>query len=143
MVRKRKLSKKKRELLRRLKKESVKKLKFKANWISLEFDKKKIKCRIVVKKHEKWIGSWSKKRPIVYVDDDLKGISRKAIALHEAVERYITLTYGFGEDKESHDVALIKEREFLKKMLGNGWRSHQARVAHIFRKERKKRYKNH
>jgi hypothetical protein len=136
-MKRRKLTKKQKELLKRLKEEPVKNLKFEGNFISFKYDGKDIKCRMVVKSHEKWVGSWSRKRPIVYIDDDLKGIDRKAVALHEAVERYITLTYGFGEDEESHDVAMVKEREFLKRRLGDGWRSHQIKIGIIFKREQK------
>lgn len=141
ILKRRKLTKGQKLLIKFLKEEPIRNLKFKDGFISFSYDGRKIKYKVVVKKHEKWVGSWSKKRPIVYVDDDLKGISRKAVALHEAVERYITLTYGFEEDRESHLIALQKEREFLEKKLGDGWRAHQIKVGLVFKKERKKSYK--
>ena len=142
MKKKKILTKGQKVLLRFLKEEPIRDLRFKNNFISFKYDGRKIRCKIVVKKHEKWVGEWSKKRPIVYVDDDLKGISRKAVALHEAVERYVTLTYGFKEDEESHAIATQKEKEFLKERLGNGWKAHQIKVGLIFKKEQKKSYKN-
>ena len=137
MGRKRRLTKVERNLIKKLKEKPIKNLKFKDDFISFEYDDAKIKCRMIVKRHEEWVGSWSKKKPIVYIDDDLRGIERRAVALHEAIERYITLTYGFGEDEESHDIALTKEREFLRKKVGNGWRSHQIKIGLIFKKEQK------
>ncbi|MBL7170342.1 MAG: hypothetical protein ISS48_04960, partial [Candidatus Aenigmarchaeota archaeon] len=59
------------ELLGRLEEEPVKKIKFGRGTISLEYDGKKIKNRIIVEKHQKFVGRWDEVLNVVYIDDDL------------------------------------------------------------------------
>ncbi len=122
------------ELLGRLEEEPVKNIKFKEGWIHLEYDGTKIKNYIVVEKHQKCIGRWDTQLHAVYVDDDLDEMSRKAIAVHESIEKYVSQKYDLDPYKEAHDIATIKEREFLEENDGD-WRSHQIKVGLIWKKE--------
>ncbi len=125
-------------LVRLLKKEKVTNIQFGKDWVSLEYDEEKIKDKIVIKKHEKFVGSWAKTKDKIYVDDDLKGkIDSKAVALHEAIEKFIAQKYGLSDDFEAHDIANAKEREYLEKVDGT-WMEHQRKVDKVWRKEGKK-----
>ena len=127
-----------RYLIRMLKKEKVKRVKIKNGWISLEYDGEKIRNKIVIRKHEGYVGSWARTTNKVYVDDSLKGKKdRDAVALHEAVEKFVTQKYGFPEDAESHDIATIKEREYLEKIRGD-WKKHERKVHRVWRLEGRK-----
>ncbi len=125
-------------LVRLLKKEKVKNVQFGKDWVSLEYDGEKIKDKIVIKKHESYVGSWVKTKDKVYVDDDLKGkVDVKAVALHEAIEKFIAQKYGLRDDREAHDLANFKEKEWLERIDGT-WVEHQRKVDKVWRKEGKK-----
>jgi hypothetical protein len=125
-------------LVRLLKKEKVKNVQFGKDWVSLEYDGEKIKEKIVIKKHESYVGSWAKTKDKVYVDDDLKGkVDVKAVALHEAIEKFIAQKYGLRDDREAHDLANFKEKEWLERIDGT-WVEHQRKVDKVWRKEGKK-----
>jgi len=125
-------------LVRILKREKIKNIKFGRDWVSFEYDGEKIKDRIVIKKHESYVGSWAKTKDKVYIDDDLKGKTDvKAVALHEAIEKFIAQKYGLRDDVEAHDLANFKEKEFLERVDGT-WMKHQRKVNKVWRKEGKK-----
>jgi hypothetical protein len=118
-----------------LKREKVKNVKFGKDWISLEYDGEKIKDKVVIKKHEGYVGTWAKTNDKVYIDDDLKGkIDVKAVALHEAIEKFISQKYGLRDDREAHGLANFKEKEFLERVDGT-WMKHQRKVDKVWRKE--------
>jgi len=126
------------QLIRALKEEPIRKVKFKADWVSFEYDGVKIRNKVVVRKHEPLVGSWAKNENIVYVDDDIK--NRKelgALAIHESIEKYVTQRYGLKWDKESHRIALVKEKEFLQRKHGN-WRKYLDHINWVWRKEGRK-----
>ena len=125
------------ELLGRLEEESIKNIKFGRGTISLEYDGKKIKNRIIVEKHQKFVGRWDEVLNVVYIDDDLDDLGRKAVALHETIEKNVSQKYDLDPYEEAHDIATMKEREFVEKNKGN-WRSHQMKVAYIWKKESKR-----
>ena len=125
------------EILAQLEDEPVKNVKFKKNWISLNYDGNNIKNQIIVEKHQEFVGRWDVDINIVYVDDDLKGLDMEAIALHETIEKYISQKYDFDPYKESHDIATMKEREYIEKKKGK-WKSHQIKVGKIWKNESKK-----
>jgi hypothetical protein len=125
-------------LIKSLLKEKVKNVKIRRGWISFEYDGEKIRNKIVMRKHEGYVGSWARTKNKVYVDDDVKNKKDvHAIALHESIEKFITQKYGLPEDIESHEIATVKEREFLKK-IGGDWRKHERLVEKVWEKEGKK-----
>jgi len=127
-----------RYLVKILKEEKIKNLRIKDGWISFEYDGERIRDKIVIKKHECFVGNWAKTKDKVYVDDDLKDkVDINAVALHEAVEKFVTQKYGLSEDVESHDIANAKEKEYLKK-IGKSWEKHQRVVDKIWRMEGEK-----
>ena len=127
-----------RYLIKSLMREKVKNVKIKNGWVSLKYDGEKIKFKIVIKEHEWFVGSWAKTRDKVYIDNDLKGKkNRDAVAVHEAIEKFVTQKYGLDEDTDAHKIATVKEREYLKKIGGN-WRSHQMKVTKVWMREGKR-----
>lgn len=135
-----KLQKKKytRYLIKSLIREKVKNVKITDKWISLEYDGEKIKNKIAIKKHESFVGTWSKKNNKVYLDDDLKSEKdRDAVAFHETIEKFITQKYGLDEDTDAHRIANEKEKEYFERTGGN-WRSHQMKVTKVWMHEGKK-----
>ena len=127
-----------RYLIKSLIREKVKNVRIKNGWISLEYDGEKIKFKIVTKRHEYFVGSWAKTRDKIYIDNDLEGKKdREAVAVHEAIEKFVAQKYGLDEDTDAHKVATEKEREYLEKIGGN-WRSHQMKVTKVWMREGKK-----
>jgi hypothetical protein len=127
-----------RYLVRILKREKIKNIQFGEDWVSLEYDDERIKYKVAIKKHERFVGSWAKTKDKVYIDDDLKGKADvKAVALHEAVEKFVAQKYGLSDDFEAHDIANAKEREYLERVDGT-WMEHQIKVNKVWRKEGKK-----
>jgi len=125
------------ELIGRLEEESIKNVKFRRGWIFFEYDRKKLKNQIVIEKHQEFVGRWDSDINVVYVDDDLVGIDMEAVAVHETIEKYVSQKYDLDPYREAHDIATLKEREFIEENKGN-WQSHQLKVAHIWRKESKR-----
>ena len=140
MTKKKKFRKKRftKYLIKSLIREKVKNVKIKNGRISLKYDGEKITNKIAIKKHEWFVGSWAKTRGKVYIDNDLKGKKdRDAVAVHEAVEKFVAQKYGLDEDTTAHKIATEKEREYLEK-IGGDWRSHQMKVTKVWIREGKK-----
>ena len=125
------------ELLGRLEEEPIKTVKFSRGWIFVEYDGEKIVDHIIIEKHQEYVGRWDIDLNVVYVDDDLEGLDMEAVVVHEVIEKYVSQKYDLDPYKEAHDIATIKEREFLEKKRGN-WQSHQLKVAHIWKMESKR-----
>ena len=125
------------KLMARLKKESLKKVKFSRGWIFVEYDGKILVNHIIIEKHQEFVGRWDIDLNVVYIDDDLEGLDMEAVAVHETIEKYVSQEYELDPYGESHDIATIKEKEFVQKNKGN-WKSHQIKIAHIWRKESKR-----
>jgi hypothetical protein len=114
----------------------VKQVAFSGNFrkISLTFFGERISHRIVIKR-EKYIGAWSRRRDEIDVDknvysrDHMK--SFKALCVHEAVEKYVADKFGLHENTEAHQVATLKEKQYLRSIRGN-WRSHELFVFHVW-----------
>lgn len=125
------------ELVARLLGEPVKNIEFDNNFISFEFDGRKIKDRIVLKR-EPHVGEWAKNKDKVFIDEGLRRkTSIEAISLHEAIEKHLHERYGLRTQKEAHQIAEKKERAFLKSKGGN-WRSHQLTVYWLWHKKGEK-----
>ena len=122
------------ELLGRLKKEPISSVEFRRGWDSLEYDGKKLKNHIIIEKHQEFVGRWDLDINAVYLDDDLEGLDMEAVAVHETIEKYVSKQYKIDSYKDAHEIATLKEKEFIEKSKGN-WQSHQLKVAHIWKKE--------
>ena len=120
---------KEKKLVEKLSKLNASNIVFKDNWISLDYDGRHLKDR-VIKRRINLIGNWSRKNNVVYYDPDLKKEYVVPILVHEVVEKYVTEKYGLNADKESHEVADAVEREFVGE---KNWRSHQQRMIKILR----------
>ncbi len=121
----------------RLERKSIKNIKFNKGWIFLEFDGEKLKNKIIVEKHQKFVGRWDMIINAVYVDDDLEGLDMEAVAVHETIEKYVSQKYNLDTYGDAHVIATTKEREFIEKKKGN-WKSHQIKISNIWKKESSK-----
>jgi hypothetical protein len=79
------------------------------------------------------VGEWHRQRPVLFVDEKLKGDDRLSIALHEAIEKRMAQKYGLDVDSEAHKVAVTIERKWYR-MRHKNWRSHQMKVYWIWKK---------
>ena len=119
----------KKKLVEKLSKLNADDVAFKDNWISLDYDGRHLKNK-VIERRISLIGNWSRKHNAVYYDPDLKKGDVVPILVHEVVEKYVTEKYGLNADKESHEIADAVEREFIGE---KSWRSHQQRIIKILR----------
>lgn len=112
-------------LIKRLMNSPVENVVFKKNFIFLTYDGNRLKQKFVEKERHIHVGEWSRSRKEVYVSDGrLPPLDKKAIAVHEVIEKYLAQKYKLDVDKEAHKIATEKEKEWFKKMGGN-WRSHE------------------
>jgi len=119
------------KLVEKLSKLSVSSVIFKNNWISLVFDGRHLKNK-VVKRHTSLVGNWSRNHNIVFCEADLKKEDVVPILVHETVEKYVAERYGLNVDKESHKIAETVEKKFI---ASRSWRSHQLRIAENHRRK--------
>ena len=127
------------KLMKTLSKKSVSDVKFNWHTISLKYDNKRLKAKVVMRKHLRWVGEWSYRKNTVHFDDDLLAKDVVPVLVHELVEMYVAKTYNLDEDKEAHPIAQIIERRFFREhnKLGLAWPRHEKRVTRVWRKERK------
>jgi len=125
----------KKDLIRSLMMKQLKNVKFGKDWVSLEYDGKKIKNKIKIVKHEWGVGDWDRKKNIVFIDDDLK---RKrdvqSVALHECIEKYVAQKYKLNVDDEAHPIAEAVEKRYYR-ILDGSWKVHQKKVEKVWIKE--------
>ena len=113
----------------------LKNVKFGKNWISLEYDGKKIKNKIKIVKHEWGVGDWNKHEKIVIIDNDLKRKRDiKSVALHESIEKYVAQKYKLNIDDEAHPIAEAVEKRYFR-ILDGSWKKHQKNVEKVWIKE--------
>ena len=118
-------------------KEPVKKVKFyKGNRsISLEFCDVRVRYPIRVQR-EVYVGHWGR-RTGIRIDRAMlgRGMSKsfRALAVHEAIERMLVERYGLPVDREAHDVATAKERQYMRR-VGGSWKRHQDAVYRVWKK---------
>jgi len=88
---------------------------------------------------EAYVAEWSRRRPEIRVDAAMlpRGSGRlrefRALCVHEAVEKHLAERYGLPADREAHDVATAKERQYLQR-AGGDWRKHQAAVCRVWKR---------
>lgn len=126
----------KKALIKYLSKLAVSNVKVYGNYISLVFDREKLRNRIV-RKHIKHLGDWSRKKKEIYCDTHLKKEDVLPIIVHEVVEKYIVEKYGLNVDKDVHRIADAIEKNFI---ASREWRAHQQRIAedHIHKRKTNK-----
>lgn len=115
------------KLVKTLLKAPVTRLKFSDGKISLNFFGHRISDKIEIVK-EDHVAEWSRRRKEVFIDRRFgkreMNKSFRALALHEAVEKFLVEKFHLRLDSEAHVVATQKEKELLEKEGGN-WRSHE------------------
>jgi hypothetical protein len=123
-------------LAQELAEEPVRNVSYTPKSISLTFNGETITNKIKVVKHESWVGSWSRKKAEIYIDDDLPEEWRETIAVHETVEKYLRERYGLDENAEGHEAAEeVERRNFLKTHSQKEWEEYMQIVERIHRKE--------
>jgi hypothetical protein len=128
--------KSKEELAKELSRKSVSNVWYTGDRISLTFDGERISNKISVVQHEVWTGSWSRKRPVVYIDNDVPEKLRKSLAIHESVEKYLKEKYGLDPNNEAHFAAEdIERREFLRQHSQKEWDEYSKIAEIVHRKE--------
>lgn len=103
-------------LIKRLEHEPVRILHYDPHHIEISYDGQIIEDRIVVQPFVPMVGSWSRTSDTVYVDRKVPKAERKAIAVHEAVERYAALSYGLDPMFDAHVVASGPEARVVEHM---------------------------
>lgn len=132
---KRKKFKSKKKLIRSLMMKHAKNVKFGKNWISLEYDGKKIKNRIKIVKHEWGVGDWDRSKNVVFIDNDLiRKRDIRLVALHECIEKYVAQKYKLNVDDEAHPIAEAVEKRYFT-MTDGSWKRHQKKVEKVWIKE--------
>jgi len=128
--------KSKEELAKELSKKPVSDVWFTGDRIRLTFDEERISNKVNVVKHEQWVGSFSRKRPVVYIDNDVPGKYRRSLTIHETIEKYLSEKYGLDPNNEAHFAAEeIERREFLKSHSQREWEEYSNITEQIHRKE--------
>ena len=123
-------------LAQELAEEPVRNVSYTPESISLTFNGELISNEIQIKPHESWVGSWSRKKQVIYIDDDLPEEWRETIAVHETIEKYLRERYGLNENAEGHETAEeIEKRNFLKTYSQKEWEKYNRVVERIHRKE--------
>jgi hypothetical protein len=104
--------------------------------ITLNFDGQVLSNKVVVLEHIKWVGSWSRSEPVVYIDDDMPTEYRKFVAAHETCEKYLKERYGLSDLSEGHEIAeQVEKRYFLRKRSVEDWNEYSRIVERVHRKE--------
>jgi hypothetical protein len=104
--------------------------------ITVNFDGQVLSNKVVVLEHEKWVGSWNRSEPVVYIDDDVPMEFRKYVAFHESVEKYLKEKYGLSDLAEGHEITeQVEKRYFLRKHSVEDWEEYSRIVERVHRKE--------
>ncbi len=110
-----------------------KRVSFRHGRVSLRFDGRRLSYRVKTGRARNHVGEWHRAKPLLLLDAGLKGLDRLAVALHEAIEKYLTQAYGLDVDSQAHPIAESIERRYVRSQHA-GWRSHQMRVWWLWRK---------
>lgn len=89
--------------------------------------------------HDKWVGSWDKSKPWIYIDDDVPPKYWKSLAIHESVEKYLKEKYGLDENAEGHEASEeVERRRFCKESkCPADWDEYSKIVERVHRAEMK------
>lgn len=104
--------------------------------VTCKYDNRRHKNTVRIPKHVLWVGDWRRDKPIVREHPEITKNRKYAIclAVHETIERYVSLRYGLPEVREAHIVANAVEYR-LARRLGVNWNNYGLWVEIIFRKE--------
>lgn len=122
------------KLVRRLSTQHASNVKLYNGFISLTFDNRRIRNK-VVKKHERSIAEWSRGKKEVFYDEHVKKEDILPLLVHETIEKYVTEKYGLDVDTESHKIAQAAERRFIKRSKHEEWATHEKRIERLWERE--------
>jgi hypothetical protein len=126
-------------LAQELAEEPVRNVSYTPDRISLTFNGETITNKIVIVPHESWVGSFSRKKAEIYIDNDLPTEWREFISVHETIEKYLRERYGLDPNAEGHETAeAIEKAYWLKSRSESEWQQYNNVVEIIHRKELKK-----
>jgi hypothetical protein len=135
-----------RELVKKLQKEKPKNLKYDGQYFSLNYDGDKIRNKVKIVPHEKWVANWKLHQDEIVVDDDMFRTSDKKILnslmMHESIEKHVAQKYGLRGDTEAHMVAEGVEFNTAKKN-GTDWLNYDLLVDGVGKREYRKYCKDH
>lgn len=107
---------------------------FNGRVLSLHYDGKVLKKRIMVSEHVRNVGSWKfAPRGSVKIDNDLAFNEGFSTAIHEIVEVYLVRRKGLSE-VDAHSCAEEIEANFARK-IGLRWKPYSENVERVYRKE--------
>lgn len=108
-------------------------VRFTGTRISFDYDGKRVSYA-VRKRDTVFVGNWNRQGPEVYYDKLLKGkLEIEALCIHEAIEKYVTETYGLDVDEVSHRIAQAIEKNWYEKQ-GRDWTPFSGLVTKIWKK---------
>ncbi len=110
----------------------VSNVKFDGKRISLAYDGAKLSFK-AVKRNTCFVGNWSRSAKEVYYDAHLTDpVEIESICIHEAIEKYVSETYGLNVDKKSHKIAQKIEKRWFEKHKRN-WAYYNRKVTKIWK----------
>lgn len=136
------------KLYNKLSQKKVTDVDFNGQFITVEFNGKKLTNEVYRQEHEKWVGSWDRERPIVYYDNDLDRLAVEknippailaiSISTHETIEKYLSEELGFDADTHAHYLAEhIEKEDFVPKFGQKMWDIYSEIVETVHRQELK------
>ncbi len=70
----------------------------------------------VTKRNTCFVGNWSRQEKEIFYDAHLKDpLEVEAIAIHEAIEKYIAENYGLKVDEQAHKIAQSIEKKWFER----------------------------
>lgn len=103
----------------------------------MEYDGKKIKYKVKMHPHEWGIADWSRKKKLVWVDDDVRAKDVITLLIHESIEKYVAQKYKLKVDKEAHKIAQAVEKKYFKskKRKKMAWQNYHKRINKVWKRE--------
>ncbi len=134
----------KKELIAKLSKIPVTNIKFDWKSISLKYGKVKIIYKVKIHPHEWGIADWSRKKKLVWVDDDVRAKDIIILLIHESIEKYVAQKYKLNVEQEAHKIAQAVERKYFrsKKRKKMSWQNYHKRINKVWKKEHRYRFRN-
>ena len=117
------------QLIRFLKKQRVRNVKYKNRILTLSFLGNRMKFK-VIRRHIGVVGNWDRKRNIIYVDKKIIDGDLAPVLVHEAVEKFVTRKFGLLVDSESHKIAQAVEHSYAYSKCKPCW--HERRIAYAW-----------
>lgn len=135
-----------RALVKKLQAKKPSNVKYDGQYFSLDYDGDRIKNRVKIVPHEKWVATWKRNRNEILIDDDMFRTSDSKILnslmMHESIEKHVAQKYGLRGDTEAHMIAEGVEYNTAKKN-GTDWLNYELLADGVGKREYLKYRKDH